>query len=220
MNAGEPVPFCIADQNGYSTIKLRDAADPQHETLLTDSLVTVNIDDVSPPINIAGLLRIYGKTYRVLPEATTSLTELRRGPSIFIGAFDNSWTLRLTTPLRFHFANNPDMTQFWIEDRAQLGKQEWMLDRGVQQRTGTYKNYAIVARFIDPNTAQFAVIVAGIARGGTGAAGEFLVDANRLNEIANHVPKDWNRKNIEIVLETQIIEGRSGPPRIAAVHVW
>lgn len=220
VNAGEPVLFCIADQNGYSTIKLRDAADPQQETLLTDSLVTVIIDDVSPLINIAGLLRSCGKTYRVLPEATTSLTELRRGPSIFIGAFDNGWTLRLTSPLRFHFANNPDMTRFWIEDRTQPGKQEWALDRGVQQRTGTYKDYAIVARFTDPNTDQFAVIVAGIARGGTVAAGEFLVDANRLNEISNYVPKDWNRKNIEIVLETQIIEGRSGPPRIAAVHVW
>jgi hypothetical protein len=73
VNAGEPVLFCIADQNGYSTIKLRDAADPQHETLLTDSLVTVIIDDVSPPINIAGLLRIYGKTYRYYPRPPAAL---------------------------------------------------------------------------------------------------------------------------------------------------
>lgn len=64
------------------------------------------------------------------------------------------------------------------------------------------------------------MIVAGIGRGGTVAAGEFLVDANRMNEISNSIPKDWNRKSIEIVLETQVIEGRSGPPRIAAVHVW
>jgi hypothetical protein len=218
--SGEPVLFCIADQNQYSNIKLRDATDPKHETTLNDTLTTVVIDDVEPLINIAGLLKTYGKTYRVQAEANTSLTDLRHGPSVFIGAFDNGWTLRLTVPLRYHFANDPDMTRFWIEDREHPGKAQWILVRDVQQRTGTYKDYAIVARFVDPNSGQYSLVVAGIARGGTVAAGEFLVDSDRINEISNYVPKSWNRRNIEIVLETQVIEGRSGSPRIAAIHVW
>lgn len=41
-----------------------------------------------------------------------------------------------------------------------------------------------------------------------------------MNELSKYTPKEWNHKNIEIILETQIIEGRSGPPRIAAVQVW
>ena len=220
VNASEPVLFCIADQSQYSTIKLRDAADPQRETTLNDSLVTVIIDDVAPLINIAGLLRSYGKTYRVQGETTTSLTDLRRGPAVFIGAFDNSWTLRMTAPLRYHFANNPEMTSFWIEDREHPEKREWVLDRNVQQQTGTYKDYAIVARFVDPNTDQTALVVAGLGRGGTIAGGEFLVDANRMSELVKHVNSDWGRKSVEIVLETQIIQGRSGPPRIAVVNVW
>jgi hypothetical protein len=218
--SGDPVLFCIADQNQYSNIKLRDAADPQHETTLNDTLTTVVIDDVGPLINIAGLLRTYGKTYRVQAEASTSLTDLRRGPSVFIGAFDNGWTLRLTSPLRYHFANDADMTRFWIEDREHPGKSPWVLVRDVQQRTGTYKDYAIVAGFVYPNSDQYALVVAGIARGGTVAAGEFLVDSNRFSEISSRVPAKWDHKNIEIVLETQVIDGRSGPPRIDAVHVW
>lgn len=220
VKAGEPILFCIADQSQYSTIKLRDAADPQRQTILNDSLVTVIIDDVGPLINIAGMLHTYGKTYRVQGETTTSLTDLRHGPSVFIGAFDNGWTLRLTSPLRFHFANNSDMTRFWIEDRSNPDKQDWVLDRNIQQQTGTYKDYAIVARFIDPNTDQFAVVVAGIGRGGTVAGGEFLVDPNRMNEILSYVPKGWDQKNIEIILETQIIQGRSGPPRVVTAHIW
>jgi len=220
VKSSEPVLFCIADQSQYSTIKLRDAADPQREVTLTDSMVTIIIDDVSPLVNVAGLLRTYGKTYRVQGEATTSLTDLRRGPSVFIGAFDNGWTLRLTSPLRFHFANDKEMTQFWIEDRANPDKRGWMLDRTVQQQTGTYKDYAIVARLVDPNTDQFVVVAAGIGRGGTVAAGEFLVDANRMEDLLKQVPQNWKQKNIEIVLETQVIQGRSGPPRITAVHAW
>jgi len=220
VKSSEPVLFCIADQSQYSTLKLRDAADPQHEVTLTDSMVTIIIDDVSPLVNMAGLLRTFGKTYRVQGEASTSLTDLRRGPSVFIGAFDNGWTLRLTSPLRFHFANDPEMTQFWIEDRANPGKRGWMLDRSVQQQTGTYKDYAIVARMVDPNTDQFVVVAAGIGRGGTVAAGEFLVDAHRMEDMLKQLPQNWKQKNVEIVLETQVIQGRSGPPRITAVHVW
>jgi hypothetical protein len=220
VKSSEPVLFCIADQNQYSTIRLRDAADPQRITTLSDTMDTIIIDDVSPLVNVAGMLRTYGKTYRVLGESTTSLTDLRRGPSVFIGAFDNSWTLRLTSPLRFHFANDLAMTKFWIEDRANPEKREWLLDRSQQLQTGVYKDYAIVARLLDPNTGQFVVVAAGIGRGGTVAAGEFLVDAHQMDEMLSQVPRDWKRKNLEIVLETQVIQGPSGPPRICAVHVW
>jgi hypothetical protein len=111
------------------------------------------------------------------------------------------------------------MTRFWIEDRQNPASRDWELDRTLQQ-TGTYKDYAIVARFVDSNTDQTALVVAGLGRGGTIAGGEFLVDGNRMNDLLKHVSSDWGHKSVEIVLETQIIQGRSGPPRIAAVHVW
>jgi hypothetical protein len=219
VNSSEPTLFCLADQPQYASIRLRDAADPQRETTLADSMVTVIIDDVDPLVNIAGTLRTYDKNYRVLGESTTTLTDLRRSPSVFIGAFDNGWTLRLTAPLRFHFGNDASMTKFWIEDRNNPEQREWLLDR-LQQKTEDYKDYAIVARFIPPDTDQVSVVAAGIGRGGTVAAGEFLVNENRMGEILKQLPVDWQKKNIEVVLETQVIQGRSGPPRVKAVHVW
>lgn len=218
-SSAEPTLFCIADQVQHDHIQLRDAADPQREITLPDSMVTVIVDDLNPLVNIAGTLRAYGKTYRVLPESTTTLTDLRRGPSVFIGAFDNGWTLRLTTPLRFHFVNEPAMAKLWIEDREHPDKREWLLDR-LRQQTEDYKDYAIVARFVAPDTDQLAVVAAGIGRGGTVAAGEFLVDEHRMEEMLKQLPADWQKKNIEVVLETQVIQGRSGPPRVRAVHFW
>jgi len=219
VKSPEPALFCIADQVQYANIRLRDAGDPQKEITLPDTMVTVIIDDLNPLVNIAGTLRSYGKNYRVLGESTTSLTDLRRNPSIFIGAFDNTWTLRLTSALRFHFVNDSSMSKLWIEDREQPEKREWLLDR-TQQKTEDYKDYAIVARFIPPDTDQYAVVAAGIGRGGTVAAGEFLVDEHRMQEILARAPQDWQTKNIEIVLETQVIQGRSGPPRVRAIHIW
>ena len=219
VNSAEPTLFCLADQPQYASIRLRDAADPQHVTMLPDTMVTVIIDDVDPLVDIAGMLRTYGKNYRVLGESSTTLTDLRRSPSVFIGAFDNGWTLRLTAPLRFHFGNDASMTKFWIEDRNNPEKREWLLTRE-QQKTEDYKDYAIVARFVPPDTDQVSVVAAGIGRGGTVAAGEFLVNENRMEEIVKQLPIDWQKKNIEVVLETQVIQGRSGPPRVKAVHVW
>lgn len=219
VNSAEPTLFCLADQPQYASIRLRDAAEPQRETTLPDSLVTVIIDDVEPLVNIAGMLRTYGKNYRVLAESTATLTDLRRSPSVFIGAFDNGWTLRMTAPLRFHFGNDASMTKFWIEDRNAPEQRQWLLDR-LQQKTEDYKDYAIVARFIPPDTDQVSVVAAGIGRGGTVAAGEFLVNENRMDEILKHLPAEWQKKNIEVVLETQVIQGRSGPPHVEAVHVW
>ena len=219
VNSSQPTLFCLADQTQYASIRLRDAADPQRETTLPDSMVTVIIDDIDPLVNIAGTLRTFGKNYRVLGESTTTLTDLRRSPSVFIGAFDNGWTLRLTAPLRFHFGNDATMTQFWIEDRNDPTKREWLLDRA-QQQTQDYKDYAIVARFMTPDTDQLAVIAAGIGRGGTVAAGEFLVSEDRMDEMLRQLPSDWQKRNIEVVLETQVIQGRSGPPRVRAVYAW
>jgi hypothetical protein len=219
VKSPDPVLFCIADQNQYSTITLRDAANPQRQTTLNDHMITVIIEDMNPVVDIAGLLHTYGKSYRVQGESVTTLSDLRRSPSIFIGAYDNGWTLRLTGPLRFHFVNNPEMSRFWIEDRNNPTKQDWVLERS-HQDTGTYKDYAIVARLLDPNTDRFVVVAAGIARGGTVAAGEFVVDAHHVDELALKASNDWSRKNMEVVLETQVIDGRSGPPRIDEIYTW
>ena len=48
VKSPDPVLFCIADQSQYSTINLRDAANPLHQTTLNDHMITVIIDDISP----------------------------------------------------------------------------------------------------------------------------------------------------------------------------
>jgi hypothetical protein len=64
------------------------------------------------------------------------------------------------------------------------------------------------------------MVAAGIARGGTVAAGEFLVDPEQIKTLEKIAPKGWFQKNMELILETQVIDGRSGPPRLVASHFW
>jgi len=220
LKTQEPALFCVADQNQYSFITLRDAAEPARKVTLKDNLSAVVIDDLDTIVRVAGALRARGKQYLLKGEERTSLSDLRSGPSIFIGAFDNAWTLRLTHSLRYRFANDTEMTQFRIIDANDPSKPGWIVDRTQQMATNNYKDFAIVARFTDANTDRPTVIVAGVGRGGTIAAGEFLTDPEDLAQLLRAVQAAGNKKNMEIVLSTQIIDGQPGSPKVEASYFW
>ncbi|MGD0910962.1 MAG: hypothetical protein ABR928_03655 [Terracidiphilus sp.] len=227
LTTGDPVLICVADQTETSGQILRDSTDPTREILLkpmskpTDNLTTVAIDDLSAIVRIAGLLQSHGKKYSLRGEGATSLADLRSGPAVFIGAFDNAWTLRLTNPLRYHFSNNTEMTEVRIVDGASPRQQpNWVVSRAVQDTTNNYRDYAIVARFTDTNTGKLTVIVAGLARGGTIAAGEFLTDAGDMAQLMRAAKAAGDKKNMEVVLSTQIIDGEPGTPKMEATYFW
>ena len=219
LSSGDPILFCVADQTHYTAITLRDADDPARQVTLQDNLTAVVIDDLDTITKIAGVLQSAGRRYILRGEGTTSLMDLRNGPSVIIGAFDNAWALRMLRPLRYHFANNPDMSVFSIIDSSKPGQTRWVVDRKQQIATNNYRDYAIVARFTDGTTGKPTLIAAGIGRGGTIAAGEFLTNPDLLQAVRNQRPSP-NTKNIEVVLSTQIIGGEPGTPKIEAVYFW
>jgi hypothetical protein len=219
FRAGEPVTICFP-LNHFDGIILRDAANPAHQTQLKEDTNALVVDDLQPLTTITGLLTVHRQGYLLMGDDSASLTDLRRGPAIFVGAFDNAWTLRMTSGLRFRFGNDADMTHFWIEDTQSPTHTRWAIDRDQQQTTRNYRDYAIVARFVDANTGKLAIISAGIARGGTVAAGEFLTVPGNMELIKSRAPKAWDGQNMEFVLSTEIIDGRSSPPRVEAAYFW
>ncbi len=217
LSTPEPVLFCIADQNQYPVITLRDSSNLNRQTTLRSNLTTVVIDDLSPIIRIGAVLQSSGKKYTIKGEGSTNLSDLRNGQTILIGAFDNAWTLRLTKSLHYRFANNPEMTQFGIADSTAPSRMKWVVDRQQQINTNNYSDYAIIARFTDPTTGKLTLVSAGVGLGGTIAAGEFLTNFDDLSQSMRNAGKS---RNVEIVLSTQIIDGQPGTPKIEATYFW
>ncbi len=220
FSTNEPVLICIADQNQYAAVALRDPADPARQILLKDNLTAVIIDDLNAVIQVTGILKSNERQYSLKGEGATTLTDLRNGPTVFVGAFDNAWTLRLTNPLRYHFASDPEMTQFRIVDRESPSQPNWGINRLEQMATNNYRDYAIVARFTDSNTGKLALVIAGVGRGGTIAAGELVTNPTYLAQVSSAARASGNKKNMEIVLSTQIIDGQPGSPKIEATYFW
>jgi hypothetical protein len=216
-NSPDPVLFCVADQTEYTAIALRDAQDPTKQQVLHDNLTAVVMDDLYAVIKVATYLEQNHKRFSLRGEGSTTLMDLRNGPTVFIGAYDNQWTLRLLKPLRFHFVNDPSMAHFGIVDSTAKTPTTWVVDRAQQIATNNYRDYAIVARFTDSTTGKLAVVVAGVGRGGTIAAGELLTDPALLAPVLRTA---GDKRNIELVLSTPIIGGEPGPPRVEAAYAW
>ena len=216
--ADTPIVVCFPRYQ-VETMPLRSANDPEAIRSFSETTSAVNIDDLGPLVSLTGLLETMHQRFDLLGQDAATLTDLRRGPTVFLGAFDNAWTLRVTRRLRYRFNDDPDMKHFWIED-TQGAHTHWEIDRNQQVSTNNYRDYAVVARFTDPSTGQIAVVSAGIARGGTVAAGEFLTHSANLQAVSAQLPRDWQNKSMEFVLSTEIIDGRSAPPKVEAMYFW
>jgi hypothetical protein len=107
----------------------------------------------------------------------------------------------------------------WIDDQQNASRKDWQVDLNLS-RTEVSEDYAIISRIVDPTTERFVVVAAGVEAYGTMAAGEFLSDPTFMEAVAKQAPSNWERKNIQIVLGTKVINGNSGPPRVLATYYW
>jgi hypothetical protein len=197
------------------------AATPDEGPTFRDVMRADNLAfaDALTMARITGVSREYGKKRLDVRRATAyTLTDLRKGSLILVGAFNNPWTMRLTKDLRFSFERREDHTGL-IRDRQNPANGGWFHDPNVLY-SKLNQDYAIVSRFVDPLTERMVVVVGGMGRDGTLAAGEFVTEPRYLEMLAGRAPKHWEKKNLQVVLATDVVRGNTGPPRILAVHFW
>ena len=169
---------------------------------------------VSSVSQISGLLERGGAGYGVRAAPSTQLSELREHPLVLIGGYNNPWTMRLLTPLRFHFAAEPNEV---IVDTEHPGL-TWARDRA--QPYASADDYALVARFRDSVTGSLVVTVAGLGRNGTELASQFVTSERYMQLLQQNVGGNLSKANIEVLLHSKVIDGKTGAPEIVAVHTW
>jgi hypothetical protein len=179
--------------------------------------------DVSDVITLArSIVPLVPKNseFRVVSDSEIGFAQLREGPVVLIGAFDNVWTMRITQDLPFGFEYDSQGLQGRrLVDRKSAQKRFWTLEWQVPY-TKLAKDYAIVARIHDNVTGQPVIILAGIFGEGTEAASEVVINPAYLDEMLKKAPKNWDQFNLEAVIETNVIDGHAGPPTVLAVETW
>ncbi len=224
-SSASPTTFCLGEPAKNINMDSIDSFDapvsppsqPQQLYVRLHFSGNLALADVITLTRTAAALEARHKSFRVVPASEASFAQLREGPIVLIGAFDNIWTLRVTQKLRFGFESKDG--EALIVDRKSKEKTTWATawDLPYQKLS---RDYAIVARIHDSTTGQPVIIAAGISEEGTEAAGEILYNPVYLNTLLSKAPASWEKLNLEAVIETQVIEGHSGPPDILAVETW
>ena len=209
------ITYCIGDPMATAGVAPSALDQALHRRLVNAS--HLDLSDVVALAHALGPLSQRQGAFRVLTAPETSFTQLREGPFVLIGAFDNAWTLRLTEHLRYGFETGNGTAR--LVDRKNPVSGGWSTgwDTPYQQLTN---DFAIIARFHDTMTGQPVVVIAGISDAATEAASEVLYNPAYLDALLTKAPKDWDQKNLEAVIETHLIEGHAGPPQVLAVESW
>ncbi|MGH9606602.1 MAG: hypothetical protein ACRD3N_12995 [Terracidiphilus sp.] len=179
---------------------------------------TVNEHDAFTLAKLAGLLEARGKRVLFESQSDATFAEMQNGPTILIGLLNNNWTERLMPKLRFT-VERPTADKVVIRDRENPTNDAWSIDYSAPYLSIS-KDYALVLRMVDPQTEQTVVVAAGITVFGTSAAGNFLTNENEIAKLVAVAPHGWEKKNMEIVLSTDVIGGQSGPASIVATQFW
>ena len=184
----------------------------------------ISLDDAAVLSALGAMLGKKDIPFRVVGADQTSLADLRRQPVILIGAIDNQWTIRLTAGLRYRIevANPPGSGTAKepvasIVDSKQAGTR-WSTDLSVP--FGSWKSdYAVIARMDDVTTGVPILIEAGLGNDGTLAASELIISDGLSTNLARE-PSCREKRNFEAVIETQIIDTKSGPPHVLRLTCW
>jgi len=219
FNSPDPVLIVVGTPLGLS------AGDPANPALPLDSHshVHMSFNDALALTDVTGLMDLHRQPYRVQSAGATSLDDLRKRPVVLIAAFGNPWSGRILTPLRFSLVRQ----QIAPDGRTMLGSiidhrrpgTIWNFDF-TKPMTVNSKDYAIVARLHSDLTEGPVTVIAGLGAGATESAGEFVSTPDYLQQIGAVAPANWRTRNLELVLEVPMVDGKSGHARIVASEFW
>jgi hypothetical protein len=226
LTSSKPILLCVGGTKmvnlaGSQLIELQSGADDDAFLQpFANRNDFVPFSDVQVLSRFSSLADAHGHAFRVQNSRTTVSSQLREGPVVLIGALNNDWTLNRTSSLRFHFQRPVDSNPvYWIADTQHPESHAWQVNAQARA-SDVLKDYAIAARFTDEGTGQIVLVAAGITGSGTRAAGEFLTDEAALKQLADSAGADWGKKNFEVVLSAQVVNGMQGKPTVEAKTFW
>ncbi|MGA9673030.1 MAG: hypothetical protein WBQ94_27775 [Terracidiphilus sp.] len=220
-----PVLLAVGDvPNGPPTPVLADegqtapAAIPQ-----SGASGSVPFADAVTIARVVGVLQSNGKKVLIRRENASSFSDLREGPVVLIGAFNNEWSLRLTRRLRYTLAIDGENHLIYIKDAKSPSSRTWSWGTNqsrehIGEAGGpVLHDYALISRIRNSETGNVLIVIGGLYTYGTQSAGEFLTDPQLMSLFAKTTHLNAGAQDLQIVLETTVTDGTPGPPRILAV---
>ena len=166
---------------------------------------------------VTGLLESRGKHVDLRRASSVTLDDLRKMPAVFVG--NSPWTERLNAGLRFQVQPDPVAGTLEIVDKLKGTPTSWKINF-LAPYAERSQDWAVISRVRDPRTQQIALLLCGLGRDGTAAAGELVSQPRLLEAFIRQAPPGWARKNFQAVIEVDLIHGNAGPPHVVVTYAW
>jgi hypothetical protein len=176
---------------------------------------SLSVGDVNSTLEMCSMLARDGADCQLKPAKLVDITNLHNRSAVFVGAYNNPWSLRLTESLPYRFGA--------LTCRCILASKTGNTIAGVDfshPRSQISTDYATISRFHSDVTDGPAIIIAGIGPMGTEAAAEFASSKDRSEELLALAPKGWKGNNVEAVLATDVVNGIPRHTRILLTAFW
>ena len=174
--------------------------------------------DVYAESSISSLLAQKGKTSELRIGSNCSFEDLRDSPSVVIGAYNNRWTMQMASNLHCAFQWDPGIHYFpRIKENIPSGR-VWAAKVGPHFQYSV--DYGVVTRLANSDTGKLLISIGGLGTAGTQAAGELIANPQYLEEALQNAPKEWSKKNVQIVVEAKVTDATPSPPRVVATYFW
>ena len=223
-----PVLLCIANPDAYYFPHAEDRLGPKrkpgdvvHIEEISPKDV-VHPDDAEVAVELSSFLGAKSISTRMRSSTSTSFEELRASPALMIGAFINQWTMQMTKELHFVFVQPAG--QDWGIREQTAPFRHWEIPNELTAPQSTVLNYGrdygLVSRIFNRETGQAFVAIGGIRSPGTVAAAECVMSTACLETALKNAPRDWERKNLQLVITAKVVSDTPGAPEVVAAYFW
>jgi hypothetical protein len=214
LQGSDPVLVVTDTLFGMAALPANSTSGTDQVKEIIDPQVFLRVSEQSA--KLAEFLGSQGKHLDHELARNVSLGKLRSRPFILRGAFNNQWTPRAVAPFRFYLQLDRNPLVRRILDRQNPERRDW----AAPMTAALTEDYALVARAPEPETGQMMVVIAGLGEKGSAAALEFVTNPKYLERFAAQAPSGWDRRNIELVIKTNLVNDDWGEPRVVASHIW
>ena len=215
LKGTSPVSLCVAFVPVFGLDRPSDsktATRVDDFVSLTDQFVGGG--DLIATSRLSAMLARMDHPYRLRVGNDVSFDDLRTSPAILIGYSYTRWK-EISSQLRYFIdaSHNPVM----ITDS---GRPTQFALPNLPPDRRTNEDYAIVTRVFHPDTHAMLVELAGVTQYGTDAAADLVTNADLLAEALHGAPRDWQGKNLQLVLHVKVISGTPSSPKVVAANFW
>jgi hypothetical protein len=168
--------------------------------------------DIAADLKVAALMNTYNRNLSMRSGSGLPFVDLQGSPTILIGAYDNYWTMSLAGDLPFFFDRSGRI-------RERSGQHRVWSSMARADNTIS-EDYAIVFRLLDSKSGGPVIAIAGLTTCGTQAAAQFATDPTQLKKVASIPRSALERKDLEFVLRTSLVNCTPTSVDIVAQQYW